>query len=104
MTPISSSVPAGIGESLFIPRTFSAESGGAVEGASFTRMLMESVNQVTTLESQAQLSISDHLAGGDITQVETALALREADLALRLMVQVRNKVVDAWNELKNMQV
>jgi len=35
--------------------------------------------------------------------VETFTALREADLSLRLMIQIRNKLVDAYQELQQLR-
>lgn len=97
-------MPMGLSEALLIPRTFGPGPTAPTGAPSFTQLLLDSVNQTASLETQAQQAVTGQLTGGDITQVESVLALREADLALKLMVQVRNKVLDAWNELKNMQV
>ena len=50
------------------------------------------------------MSIQDAISGGEITQVEVATALKKADLSLRMMLQVRNKLLDAYNEIRQMQV
>ena len=43
------------------------------------------------------------LAGADLTMTESVVAMRQADVAMRLMLQLQGKLVDAWNELRNMQ-
>ena len=42
--------------------------------------------------------------GGDITQVEVFSAFKKADLALRMLLQIRNGVLEAYNEIKQMQM
>ena len=39
-----------------------------------------------------------------ITQVEAITAMKKADLALRLMIQFANKIMDAYTEIKQMQM
>lgn len=96
--------PLGISDPLFLVRTQHAGSAGDVGGASFQKLLLNSMSEVAGLEHAAQTTIGDNLSGGDITLVESIVAVREAELASRLMLQVQRKLVDAWKELKNMQM
>lgn len=75
-----------------------------VQGPSFSSLMMNSMREVANIENMAQNSISNNLAGGDMTLVESIISVREAELATRLMLQVQRKLVDAWKELKNMQI
>ena len=97
-------MPLGISDPMFLMKTHSAGSAGAVEGASFQKLMLDSMGEVAGLQHSAQTSIGDNLAGGDITLAESIIAVREAELATRLMLQVQRKLVDAWKELKNMQM
>lgn len=96
--------PLGISAPLFLVRTQHAGSAGDVGGASFQKLLLNSMSEVAGLEHAAQTTIGDNLSGGDMTLVESIVAVREAELASRLMLQVQRKLVDAWKELKNMQM
>lgn len=98
------STPLGVSDPLFLVKTLLPESAGDVSGTSFQKLMLESMNEVAGLEHTAQTSIGDNLAGGDMTLVESIVAVREAELASRLMLQVQRKLVDAWKELKNMQM
>lgn len=50
-------------------------------------------------------SMTERMAAGDtINPAELAAAVNKADLAFRTMVQIRNKLVVAFNELRQMQV
>ncbi|VAX39805.1 hypothetical protein MNBD_PLANCTO02-2792, partial [hydrothermal vent metagenome] len=60
--------------------------------------------QVNQTELTAQAAIEESLAGGEITQVEVFTAMKKADLSLRMLMQIRNKVISAYNEIKGMQL
>ena len=55
------------------------------------------------LEQQAQANIETALTGGDITQAEVLTAVKKADLSLRLLMQLRNKSLAAYNEIQQMR-
>ena len=56
------------------------------------------------LDQSAQSAVERSLSGGDVTQVEVLTEMKKADLALRMMIQVHNKIFDAYNEIKQMQM
>jgi flagellar hook-basal body complex protein FliE len=80
------------------------ESLSAGESPLFGKLLLKSLSQVSGLEQSAQAAVEKSFSGNDITQVEALTSMKKADLALRLMVQIRNKVMDAYNEIKQMQM
>jgi|GEM_PF-1440933 len=105
MTPINGlGATYGSNELQFLMPTFDSGASDAVSGSSFEKLLSEAINQTSGLESQAQLNIAEGVAGGDITLAESVTAIREAELAIKLMQQVQRKLVDTWNELRAMQV
>jgi flagellar hook-basal body complex protein FliE len=73
-------------------------------GASFGEMLKGSLEQVNDLQHQADKAITDLATGGPATLHDTMLALEKADLSFKLMMQVRNKIVEAYQEVVRMQV
>jgi flagellar hook-basal body complex protein FliE len=72
--------------------------------APFADLLLQQLGQVNALDQSAQSAVERSLSGGDITQVEVLTEMKKADLALRMMIQVHNKVFDAYNEIKQMQM
>ena len=105
MTPINGLGTAyGTNELQFLMPTLESGASDAVAGSTFQNLLTEAINQTSGLESQAQVNIAEGVAGGDITLAESVTAIREAELAIKLMQQVQRKLVDTWNELRNMQV
>ncbi len=81
----------------------SAGSRGA-GGINFQDVLMKSLEQVNELDRQSQSMIAGALTGEDYTQAEVFTAVKKADLAFRTMLQIRNKLLDAYNELKNIRM
>lgn len=82
----------------------SIQNSSATGGLSFSQMLKDSIGQTNQAELSAQSAIEESLSGGDITNVEVFTAMKKADLSLRMLMQVRNKVVAAFNEIKGMQL
>ena len=79
---------------------------GAVErpaGGSFADALGQALQSVEKLQLDADRS-ADEVAMGGGNLHETALALEKADVALRVATKVRNKVVDAYQEIMRMSV
>lgn len=71
---------------------------------SFTDKILESLNKVNDQQNQANLSILDLMAGKqqDINTVVAEVA--KADMSFKLLVGVRNKLVEAYKETMRMQV
>lgn len=76
----------------------------ATSGLNFQRMLLDSLNQTASLQHNADQLVQQGLVEGDATQVETLTSIRKAELSLKLMLQVRNKLMDAFNEVRQMQL
>lgn len=77
---------------------------GAGEGPSFRDVLLENLKQVNELQTDATRAIED-LQSGRREDVEgVILATQKADLAFRMLQQVRNKVVQAYGEIRDMRV
>lgn len=73
-------------------------------GKTFSEMLRKSVDQVNEHQVQADTAVKELLAGRNKNIHETMLALERADSSLKLMMQVRNKVLEAYKEIMRMQV
>jgi flagellar hook-basal body complex protein FliE len=93
--PLSlSSLPA---ETALPPRAATGAPG-------FQDWLVRSLEQTSEMERHSQTAIAGLLTGDDLTQAEVFTAVRQADLAFRTMLQIRNKLLEAYNELKNLRM
>lgn len=70
----------------------------------FGKLLSQALNNVNQLQKDAEMKSVDFAANRlqDISQV--TIATEKAAIALQLTMQVRNKVVDAYQEVMRMQV
>ena len=75
-----------------------------VDGPSFADTLAQSLDKVNTMQKQADVAIQDFVAGDTRNIHETMIAVGKADLAFRLTMQVRNKIVEAYQEVMRTQV
>ena len=80
-----------------------AERAEKKPAAGFTDALADAVKEVDALQTGADQE-SSKLAEGGGNLHETALALEKADIAMRVAVKVRNKLVDAYNDVMRMPV
>ena len=71
---------------------------------SFGQFLTEAIGEVNKLQNDA-VSASVNLAAGKVQDIsEVVIASEKAAIALQLTMQVRNKVVEAYQEVMRMQV
>lgn len=82
---------------------FAGNSAGN-EVQSFQNLLLGSLKNTSELGASAEKAIETSLSGGDITQVEVFSAVKKADLALRMTLQIRNKIFEGLEEIKRMQM
>jgi|694.fasta_scaffold00078_39 flagellar hook-basal body complex protein FliE len=71
---------------------------------SFVGMLSQGVQSVNQAQQHADGQVHELLTGGDVTQAEVLTAVQKADMAFRLLVQVRNKLMAAYEELNAIRV
>jgi flagellar hook-basal body complex protein FliE len=70
----------------------------------FRDLLLNSIAEVQRLQTEADQTIKD-LAAGEIEDVSQALiAVEKADIAFSTMMQIRNKIIEAYQEVTRMSV
>ena len=78
---------------------------GAVDAQkSFADSLKDAVNQVNVAQKDSDVKMQELATGKSQNIHETMIAAEKADIALRMMVQVRNKMIEAYQEIMKMQV
>ncbi len=70
----------------------------------FSAMFRNSVQEVQGFQNQAQKSVEGFLSGESEDLHKVALATQKAELSFEMFLQVRNKVVQAYQEVMRMQV
>jgi flagellar hook-basal body complex protein FliE len=99
-TPITRVTNQGLTLPLKSPGTEKATGSGE----SFSDVLDKFVTDVNSLQNKASESI-EKLATGEISDVhQVMVAVEEAGTAMEFMLEIRNKVVEAYQEIMRMQV
>lgn len=73
-------------------------------GKSFSDTLTEAISNVNELQKESDKKIQELTTGKTDDVASVMITAEKADIALRTMVQVRNKIIDAYQEIMKMQV
>ena len=85
------------------PTSPTSPAGGTGSGGGFGATLKNAINQVDQLGSESDQEVSQ-LVQGDRQDIHNVMiAVEKADVAFELMMQVRNKIVSAYQEVSKLQ-
>jgi flagellar hook-basal body complex protein FliE len=86
------------------PSLVASNAPGSGAGASFKNVLLDSLKQVNSMQQEANRAVENLMTGGSSNPAEVLTAVQKADVAFRMMMQVRNKVVQAYQDIKDIQI
>ncbi|HME36521.1 MAG TPA: flagellar hook-basal body complex protein FliE [Candidatus Sulfotelmatobacter sp.] len=89
-------LPAEADASSLRPPTTTSESG-------FRGVLHSAIDDIQQLEGQAETRVAGVIEGNGADVHSAMIAVEKADLSFQLMMQVRNKIVSAYEEISRMQ-
>ena len=76
---------------------------GGTSGGEFLSTLQDAIGHVENLQFQADQQVASLLEGNGQDVHGAMIAVERADLSFQLMMQVRNKIVNAYQEIARMQ-
>ena len=95
---------SGVGQRHVLPKPPVPPSARGAQKPSFKDTLLNSIAEVQKLQTQADQAIRE-LVAGEIADVSQALiAVEKADIAFSTMMQIRNKIIEAYQEVMRMPV
>ncbi len=74
------------------------------DGKDFKQLLMDNLDQVNRLQQEAQTATEKLATGQSDNVAEVFSAVRKADVAFSLLMQIRNQLIDAYTEIRNMRI
>jgi flagellar hook-basal body complex protein FliE len=77
---------------------------GSAGGPSFKDLLLDSIEQVNSMQLEADQAVETMFTGGEINPAEVLTAVQKADLAFRLTMQMRNKLMEVYQEIKDIRI
>ncbi len=90
-----------------VENTQNAKPGEKSEGSSklnFSDTIKDFLDAVNKDQKEASQSVENFILGESETLADAMTKLEEANLSFQLMLEIKNKLVDAYNELNRMQV
>lgn len=101
MNPIS---PSGMPMAPAAAWNAAGASPAASPETQFKDYLLRSLAEVNAMQHEADRAVEQLATGGDISPAEVLTAVQKADLAFKMMLQIRNKLIQAYQEVQNIRV
>jgi flagellar hook-basal body complex protein FliE len=74
------------------------------EGPDFKNMLLGSIEQVNQLRNESEAAIEKLATGQTENVAEVFTAVRKADMAYSMLMEVKNRMLDAYTELRQLRL
>ena len=89
---------------LQVPEIRAPRSPADEKGAGFGDVLKDAISTVNELQKQSDKEIQKLMTGESQDLHTTVIAMQKADLSFQMMMQVRNKIMEAYQEIMRMQI
>ena len=87
-----------------LPPAPPAIAGGETSSTTFKDLLIDSIKQVNGVQMEADRAVEALFTGGDVNPAEVLTAVQKADLAFRLTMQMRNKLMEVYREIQDIRI
>jgi flagellar hook-basal body complex protein FliE len=82
-----------------------AQPAAGEESANFGQMLKDAINEVNQLTLDADEAVETQAISGESTDLHsTIIALQKAETSFQTMMQIRNKIIKAYEEIMRMPI
>ena len=98
-----SNVNLGAIPNAYLPQPSPLDSGSGGDGLNFGSVLKNAISNVDQINSSAGAQVNNLLQGGGGDMTSVMVAVEKADVSFQLMMQVRNKIVSAYQDIEKMQ-
>jgi|SRR5215475_4016805 len=86
-----------------LPAEIASAGSRVTDGGKFMETLRQTMDQVQDIQDDAQTKVADLLNGNGADLHRAMIAVEKADLSFQLMMQVRNRIVAAYQEVSRLQ-
>lgn len=78
--------------------------GSRTEGTGFGSMVRNALDSVNALQQEARQLTLAHERGENVPLTDVVLAMHKSSIALEATLQIRNKVIKAYEDIRNMPI
>ncbi len=71
---------------------------------SFSKVLGDAINKVNDIQVTADNKVEGLIKGDNVNMHDVMLSMQEAQISMQLLIESRNKVVEAYQEINRMQL
>jgi flagellar hook-basal body complex protein FliE len=99
MTPITGATIA--------PAALTPSVGGAApagDAQAFAKYMLDAIGEVNSMQQNADRAVEQLMTGGDVDMAEVFTSVQKADLSFRMLLQIRNKMLQAYEEIKDIRI
>ena len=90
-----------------VPRlenTAASHAAGGAPSSEFMNTLQQAISKSNDIQLEANQATEALMTGQSQNVHQTMVALQQADVSFQLMMQIRNKLVSAYEEIQRMQI
>ena len=88
----------------FVENIGAASATGGAPSSGFMNTLQQAISKANDIQLGADQATEALMTGQSQNVHQTMVALQEADVSFQLMMQIRNKLVSAYEEIQRMQI
>jgi flagellar hook-basal body complex protein FliE len=96
-------IPSGLPILPTKPTSATVPSVGEIQEGGFGETLQNAISRVDQLDKDSSTQVTELLQGNRQDLHNVMIAVEKADVAFQLMMQVRNKIVSAYQEVSKLQ-
>lgn len=75
-----------------------------IEKDSFADMLSDAIGGVDSTMKTSEMKMQDYVAGNTDNVADVMISMQRAQLSFQMMVEIRNKAIETYNEISRMQI
>jgi flagellar hook-basal body complex protein FliE len=87
-----------------IQKVYGGNEPGQTREGGFAKILGQMINDTNSIQKNAAAAADAAVSGGNVEVHDVMIASEEAKLAFDLMLEVRNKLIDAYKELMQLRM
>ncbi|MBW3601057.1 MAG: flagellar hook-basal body complex protein FliE, partial [Planctomycetes bacterium] len=89
---------------LSLPPTTPGSTAATEDAQSFADFMLEAIGEVNAMQHDADHAVEQLVSGGEANMAEVFTAVQKADMSFRMLLQIRNKMLQAYDEIKDIRI